>query len=318
MADAGPGDESPSHPPSELSTIPNTPRPESLEPAPVQDSADATGLPVSPSSSSSGDNNRYEFQPTWPKMIDITKSAAVATWKDQRLSNLFLDLHWHLPSNKAFFKLRAPISMTTAPGRRDGKMSFYVFIYPERIRHLSTSDDSSERGPGAGNAILKFILDKPPALVVPNAPYEPRDAAAEKALAMLRSLASQTCFDIHASILYRELSVARLQELCTMVSGQNIASLSAHATAARLYQGRGGHVIEGDTLKECKTPSVPDEPPPEYCEPPSGESSASKSRQYISWAPSCRDMPLIQLQFQARSVVAGPALGSARKSLQCQ
>lgn len=271
MADAGPGDGSPSHAQSELSTNPNTPRPESPEPGSLHP-VDTTRFEVSPSSATSGDN-RHDIQPTWPKMIDVTKAKAVAIWKNQRLSGLFLDLHWHTPSNKAFFKLRTTVPLSRVPGRRDGKTSIYVFLYPERVRQLSVEHDLSEKALGPETVFLKFVLDRPPALVVPQVPYEPKNAAAKDLLETFRSLATQTCFDVYAEIPRRKLSVTRIQELCAAVSGHHVASLAAHANAARLYQGRGGQIIEGDTLTQLERPPEPDEPPPEYREPPPASSS---------------------------------------------
>lgn len=141
MINAAAGDASPSHSQSELSTVPNTPREESPRPGPVHP-VNTTRFEASPSSTTSGDN-KYDIQPTWPKMIDATKAAAVATWKNERLSGLFLDVHWHIPSNKTFFKLRATVPLANVPGRRNGKTSVYVFIYPERICQVSIDFDSS-------------------------------------------------------------------------------------------------------------------------------------------------------------------------------
>lgn len=309
MADIGTGNGSPSHPQSELSTNPNTPRTESPEPEPIHP-VDAPGLEASPDSSTSGDN-RYDIQPTWPKMIDLTKASAVATWKDHRLSDLFLDLHWHTPSNKAFFKLRAIIPLSRVPGRRDGKTSVYVFIHPERIRQLSVELVSSETILGPEAVSLKFELDRPPVLVVPNTPYEPKNTAAKQFLEAFRAFASQSCFDVHAEIPRRKLSATRLQELCAVVSGQDVASLTAHANAARLYQGRGGQIIEGSTLIESHAPPEPDEPPPQYCEPPaasspkiceytSTQSVQRRSIRLSTYRPRSKAPPSSQLRLQHR------------------
>lgn len=281
MADVGSGDGSPSHPKSDLSTNPNTPRTESPEPAPTHPIY-TTRPEASPGSSTSG-GSRYDIQPTWPKMIDLTKASAVATWGDERLSDLFLDLHWHTPSNKAFFKLRATIFLSMVPGRRDGKTSIYVFIHPERIRQLSVELVPIETGLGSEAVSLKFLLERPPVLVVPNTPYEPKSAAAKQLLERFHAFASQSCFDIHAEIPRRKLSSARLQELCAVVSERGVASLAAHANAARLYQGRGGQIIEGSTLIEICAPPEPDEPPPEYDEPPAA--SSSKICEYTVYRP---------------------------------
>lgn len=299
MADPGAGDASPRHSPSELSTVLNTPRAETPEPGPSEP-VDTTRFETSPTSSSStSGERRIEFQPTWPKMIDITRIATVATWKTQRLPGLFLDLHWHIPSRKAFFKLRATLPLTRETGPRNGKTGIYVFIDPERVRQLSIEHDSHETVHGPNTVSLKFVMATPPALVVPNTPYEPKTAAAKQIFDSIRSLASQTCFDVHVKMPSSKLSTNLLEELCAVVSSQDVGSLPTQANAAGLYRGQGGRVIEGDTLVELNTSPPPDEAPPGYCEPPSAPCKYTLPQ-------ICAKLGLCSFTFRLRPETASP------------
>lgn len=291
MADAGLPPGSPAaHPASGSSTNPNTPRsntpdnPE-LEPEPEPANEGSSKKDVSPgSSSTSSGDQRYDIDPTWPKAVDITKAPAVATWDDQRIPNILLDLHWNTKANKAFFKLRAMVSLRKGAGRRrDGRTSIYLFIYPERIRQLSIDPDPTEKMLGAETLVMAFDLARPPALVLPKtpSPCEPRNRGAGEALALFRRLAAQTSFVVHANISRRKLPARLLRQLCTASAAFGLASLEVHASAARLYQGQGGQVVEGDSLAgpQQQQQAAPagaacasdEEPPPEYSEPTRAE-----------------------------------------------
>lgn len=226
----------------------------------------------SPKSTTSGENTG-DIQPTWPKSIDVTKVNAIASWHDHRLPNLFLDLHWHPASHKAFFKLRATVALRDGAVRRDGRTSIYLYIYPERIRELSVDSNPIEKMLGAETLLLRFKLDRPSALVLPNSPCEPKNRTASDAMNAFRALAQQTCFSVYATIPRKKLSVKRLRELCVAASDAGLASLATRASTASLYQGKGGEIVEGNALASSATdPPAPDEPPPRYTEPPPAES----------------------------------------------
>lgn len=229
---------------------------------------EAVDIHPSPKSTTSGEHTG-DIQPTWPKSIDVTKVNAVALWNDQRLPNLFLDLHWHPSSHKAFFKLRTTIALREGAIRRDGRTSIYLYIYPERIRQLSVEFNPPEKTLGAETLLLRFELERPSALVLPKSPCEPKNRAASDVINGLRTLAQQTCFSVYASIPRKKLSVKRMRELCAAASIGGLSSLATRASTASLYQGKGGEVIEGDTLANSAVDPPPaiDEPPPQYTEP---------------------------------------------------
>lgn len=265
MADRTARPESPALHHDGSNTNPNTPR------SPTPDKSElAHDEPVdihpSPKSTSSGEHTG-DIKPTWPKSIDVTKVNAVAMWHDHCLPNLFLDLHWHPNSHKAFLKLRATIALRDGAVRRDGRTSIYLYIYPERIRQLSVDSNPTEKVLGAETLLLSFELDRPSALVLPNSPCEPKNRTASDVMDAFRSLARQTCFSVYASIPRKKLSAKRMQELSVAASGAGLASLATRASTASLYQGKGGQVIEGDTLASPADPPAIDEPPPQYTEP---------------------------------------------------
>lgn len=222
----------------------------------------------SPKSTTSGEHTG-DIQPTWPKSIDVTKVNAIALWHDQRLPNLFLDVHWHPASHKAFFKLRTIIALRDGAVRRDGRTSIYLYIYPERIRQLSVDSNPTEKMLGAETLLLRFELDRPSALVLPNSTCEPKFGTASDVMDAFRALAQQTCFSVYASIPRKKLSFKRIQELSAAASDAGLSSLATRASTASLYQGKGGEVIEGATLASSADDPPPaiDEPPPQYTEP---------------------------------------------------
>lgn len=255
------------------STNPNSPR--SATPDPSANDTVQSQTKASPQSTSSSSDNRADIEPSWPQSIDVTKSAAVAAWgHNHHLSNLFFDLHWHIKSNKAFFKLRATVALASQhkKGRRDGRTSVYLFIHPERIRQLSLDDVLPKHGVekllGAETMTLRFELSRPPAMVLPKKESEcdPKNKPSAEVLDALRDLACQTHFTVYARIPRRRVSLARMQELCAAASeAGRLASLEAHASMTRLYQGKGGCLIEGDTLPGYQAiDELGDDPPPVY------------------------------------------------------
>lgn len=293
------------------STNPNTPR--SPTPTPTPDKLEtANEEPVefnsSPKSTTSGEHTG-DIQPTWPKSIDVTKVNAVASWGDHRLPHLFLDLHWHPNSHKAFFKLRATVALRNGSARRDGRTSIYLYIYPERIRQLSVDPNPTEKSLGAETLLLKFELDRPSALVLPKGSCEPKNKTASDVMDALRGLAGQTSLSVYASIPRKRLSAKRLQDLCAAATDAGLASLAVHASTASLYQGKGGELIEGDPLGgPADDPPAIDEPPPQYTEPPPAEPSSAAPGDcmyHLKHATPSSQTPLLtESQSKARSAVA--------------
>lgn len=290
MADGSPPPASPARQStaSSSSTNPNTPRsatPEDCE-AVKKHVVEARHSPESSSSSSPGDGG-HGIEPTWPRAIDETKVFAQAKWADNVLPNLLLDLHWHPTSHKAFFKLRTWIPSPGGSRRRDARTTIYLFIYPERIKELLLDRDPANKMFGAETIVLRFEMDRPPALVLPTAQYEPVNRAGKDVMDGLRALAAQTSFSVFAKIQHRSLALKRIQQLCAAATGYGLASLAVHASTTSLYEGRGGHVIEGDNLADPASGEAPvtDEPPPQYSGPaelPPAPRGTGQSRSLLS------------------------------------
>lgn len=204
----------------------------------------------SPKSTSSGAPSLGHIEPTWPKKIDLTKISALAAWeKGQSLPGLLFDMHWVPSSNKAFFELRASVQLKHAPGRRrDGRTNIFIHIYPERIHQLSFEADPADKMLGQDTIALVFTLSRPPALVLPPTQCEPKNTSSGNILTSLFQLARQTSWTVYAAVPPRSLSAARIRRLCAAVSEPSAGSIAAFTSAATLYQGQGGKIIEGDSL----------------------------------------------------------------------
>ena len=156
-------------------------------------------------------------------------------------------------SNKAFFELRASVQLKHAPGRRrDGRTNIFIHIYPERIHQLAFEAEPADKMLGQDTIAMAFTMSRPPALVLPPTQCEPKNKASGNILASLFQLARQTSWTVYAVVPPRSLSAARIRKLCTAVSEPLAGSIAAFASAATLYQGQGGKIIEGDSL----TPSI--------------------------------------------------------------
>lgn len=235
-----PGQASPDRPPAQDENIATTPTNPRTSPSPSP----------SPKSSSSGAPSLGHIEPTWPKKIDLTKIAALASWgKGQTLPSLLFDLHWVPSSNKAFFELRASVQLKNAPGRRrDGRTNIFIHIYPERIDQLSFEAEPADKMLGHDTIALVFTMSRPPALVVPPTEFEPKNKASGNTITSLFDLARQTSWTVYAAVPPRSLSAARIRKLCEAVSEPLASSIAAFSSAATLYQGQGGKIVEGDSL----------------------------------------------------------------------
>lgn len=238
------------------------------------------------SSTASDPDAGPDITPTWTSNsdIDVTAQPAVVSWQDsngqqQSLSQLNLDLHYNVLSNKAFFKLRAAVALKAHP--RSRKTNVFLFIHPERIRAvaLDESPNAAEaKTLGADAICLRFELNRAPALVVPKDSLAPRNQPSGDLLDSLRALAKQTTFAVYSSIPCRTLSRQRLLSLCEAASRDGLSSLAAHSNTTSLYAGIGGRVIEGGSLGDSTAAvvsqergpalDIPAENPPSYDELP--------------------------------------------------
>lgn len=126
-------------------------------------------------------------------------------------------------------------------------------IRPERIRELSLDTKPATLPLGAESLLLRFVLDKPAALVVPTRIGD-TDENAKELMASCHRLASQTSFQLHIDISGKRLTVKQLQQLCAAACGAGLLSSEGHGRIDTLYHGEGGRVVEAETL----------EPPPLY------------------------------------------------------
>lgn len=253
-------------------TNPNTPRAElENQEAPEEGQVDATKLRLdkdaaspggnekviepysSPSSSDTSRRRAYDIQPTWPRKVDQTKTRALVCWQPaNRLDNVFLDIHWAPRGNAggAFFKLHTGLHLEGAPSaRRDGRVSAYIFIYPERIRQLTFDAQPQELPFGSNTIALTFDMNKSSALVLPKT-YRGFGRGAEDAMSALRGIAGQLNFTVYAALARRTFSVTWMRQLCTSITDQRLSTIAACANLVNFYQGRGAQVLEGDSSPE--------------------------------------------------------------------
>lgn len=273
----------------------------SIDDTPTAAHASPSASP-SAKSCSSGAPSLGHIEPTWPKKIDLTKISALASWENgQSLPGLLFDIHWVPSANKAFFELRASVQLKHAPGRRrDGRTNVFIHIYPERIDQLSFDAEPADKMLGHDTIALVFTLSRPPALVLPPTEYEPKNRASGNLLSSVFHLAKQTSWTVYAAIPPRSLSAARIRNLCAAVSETSAGSIAAFTSAATLYQGQGGKIVEGDSL--APSTASDDDPvghekhddPPKYEESGSapiypGLDKGKKRRRRSSSPRSCQD-----------------------------
>ncbi|KAK7702435.1 hypothetical protein SLS64_009727 [Diaporthe eres] len=148
---------------------------------------------------------------------------------------------------------------------RGGRAVFYIFIYPERIRELSLDTNPTTQPLGAKSLLLRFVLDRPPALVMPMTIGDNENA--KGLMDSCHRLAAQASFQLHVDMYGKRLTVKQLQQLCAAACGNGLSSSERHARTDTLYHGEGGRVVEGETL----------EPPPLYSEPAAPEPAVISS-----------------------------------------
>ncbi|KAI3390392.1 hypothetical protein diail_9820, partial [Diaporthe ilicicola] len=247
-------------------TNPNTPRsprlPERVSQGQVLQPQEADEVDSSfKTTTTSSRGSDHDLHPTWPTSLDVADIPSMATWGpsdqplgDTSLGNLWLGLHWDLKSHVAFFTLHTSVKMPRKKTRgRGGRAVFYIFIYPERIRELSLDTNPTTQPLGARSLLLRFVLNRPPALVMPMTLGDNNENA-KGLIDSCHRLAAQTSFQLHVDMYGKRLTVKQLQQLCAATCGTGLSSSERHARTDTLYHGEGGRVVEGETL----------EPPPLY------------------------------------------------------
>lgn len=219
-------------------------------------------------------------------IVDISAQSAVATWAADNQACRRLDalkLHiFHDPStNAAFFKLRAPVTYQTATTKSKKTTAVWLFIAPERIATLALQgddeiDEAARKQLGPNAVCLRFDLNRPATLVLPpDIDQNRKEQTNDETLNALQSLARATSFAISAGLPGRIVSQAQLLSLCTAASrswGSSCTDLSPtrgglvsskHAAdTVSLYGGKGGTVIEGESLAKLAVTGHEVSPPP--------------------------------------------------------
>ncbi|KAL7936359.1 hypothetical protein V8C35DRAFT_295307 [Trichoderma chlorosporum] len=229
-------------------TNPNTPRPSGSAIGDLQHDItfNAEVASLSPSNLS---RRRDDILPTWPDRIDRTKIRALACWQDQSI-NISMDIHSARQHNSALFKLHTGLRLEGMPNTpRNGLVKAIIFIYPERIHRLSFTAQPQHKPLGASTVGLTFVLNRPPALVLPKT-YTGFGPGAERALHSLHNFIQQSSFTIYASFSRKRLPISWWDQLCTNIAEHRVKTITSLTNIQILYQHHGGQVVEGDSLLE--------------------------------------------------------------------
>ena len=226
----------------------------------------------SSTSSAASRRRTHDIQPTWLQKVE-TQTPALALWQStHRLDNISLHINWapRNTSGSAFFKIQTGLQFEGGPrARRDGRVSVFIFIYPERISQLAFDVQPVEKPFGPNTVALAFQMNRAPTLVLPQA-YKRVSSSAEATMNYLRELTTQTSFTVYTPLPRRTLSESKLRQLCTAITDQKLSSIQACANPLRLYGGQGAQLLEGDALYE------PSSNPPAYDDVGSHRSHLSK------------------------------------------
>lgn len=227
------------------------------------------------SSPSTDDASTASLEPTQFHCLRVNKAPAVVIWTDDDNQPHFLsgdssanehvlfDVHHDPEADTALFKIIANVAYK---GKRH-KSNIFLHIYPERIRHLSVidNDETAVDRLGTSAYTLDFALSTPPALVVPNGDWVPKNEAAQATLATLEALSRMTAFRV--AFPCRALSKHRLITLCEKASLEVCLKTTPDAVnITKLYGGQGGRVLqqaepEHMTQAPLAQPQVMDSPP---------------------------------------------------------
>lgn len=238
-------------------------RPDSNSPQPGRDKSNSfgdaeTSDKESPPSSAASRQRAHDIQPTWPQKV--TKTSALALWQsNHHLDNITLQLNWtpHNTSGSAFFRIQAGLQFEGGPSaQRDGRVSVFIFIHPERISELIFDEHPAAKPFGPNTVALTFQMNRAPALVLPRT-FKCVSPSAEATMTSLQELTTQLSFTVYTSLPRRTLPISRLRQLCTAITDHKLSSTLACADLPRLYGGYGAQLLEGDELSE---PAL--DPPP--------------------------------------------------------
>lgn len=197
--------------------------------------------------------------------VNVSTAPAVVAWDGfaQPLTDVTCDIRRYALANTAFIKLRAGIALKTpAPA----KTTIFLFVHPERIRTLildetpeSTSQDAVKKKLGQNTYCLRFILERPGALVGPASAENiiPKNKSSGELIHHLRSLARETKFAVYLPA--KVVTKARLLSLCEAASSDGLKSIPWQADMTCLYGGKGGRLIEDNSEDPSANPPSYDE-----------------------------------------------------------
>lgn len=199
--------------------------------------------------------SKHDGQPCFLSSIDSESLEA---------GQVTFDCHFRPSSSTASFRLRAPM-LLKGLGRKI--TPFFLFIAPERVQSLVYEDANKTHLPdnvklmGDGDVVaLRFKLGHACDLVVPpQSSLVPKKKVFWDVFDSLRLLSQEVDF-----VAYLRLGDLPSQDylisFCEAVTAGKLATSTAHADIARLYDGKGGKVLGGEDLPAA----APVDSPPSY------------------------------------------------------
>lgn len=224
-------------------------------------------------------------------LVDVSGYPAIASWIHESGASRNLDgLRFHIyhdPStNTAFFKLRVTVTFKATSVKSKRTTAAWLHIAPERVDTIALEDEKNvdeamSKKLGPNTVCCHFSLTRPGTLVLPpDYDLKSKGQQSDDPLDDLWALARATSFSISACLPGRTVSRGRLISLCKAVSGgaltagtnAEVASTNAKpasnkhaADTASLYGGKGGQVVELDSL-DLPGPAGNEAFPPPYAD----------------------------------------------------
>lgn len=181
-------------------------------------------------------------------------------------------------SDKAFFKLRAPVVLRHVPSQTgDLKCSVHLLIRPEHVASIALDRSSTlpetltqayKKLAGRHTTCLRFTLTEPASLVVPDVGrLFPKTVADAEVLGSLQVLARRrglAVYILSEDLLGSGLDIAPLCEAASR-AGQ-LTSSPQHANHQTLYRDLGARMVPLGEIGSIVAPEAPTESPPSYDE----------------------------------------------------
>lgn len=223
-------------------------------------------------------------------LIDVSAQPAIASWTHDSGASRSLDaLRFHIhhdPSTStAFFKLRATVTFKATSVKSKRTTAAWLYIAPERVETIALEDEKNvdeamTKKLGPNTVCWRFSLTRPGTLVLPPDYDLKSKGLSDDPLDGLWALARATSFSISACLPGRTVCRGRLTSLCKAVSGGDstagttaevastnvrLASNKHAADTTSLYGGKGGQVVELDSL-DLPGPAGNEASPPPYAD----------------------------------------------------